>query len=438
MIPLPLDELRDLGALEVAPGATAATGVQIDSRRIEPGDLFVAIGRGASFRGEALERGAAATLVPDDAFGALAAIGRFVRDRTDARVVAITGSTGKTSTKDILAALCRPVARTVAAEGGYNNELGLPLTLARVEADTEVVVVEMGMRGIGQIAALCAVARPHVGVITSIAPVHLELLGTIEGVAQAKSEVVASLPRGGTAIVPARAPELEPFLTRRDVRLVRFGAGADVRLERFEPPVLVADVRGVRVELEVPFTARHQAQNTLAALAAYDVLGLPLERAAEGAARIELSRWRGEEHELAAGGLLINDSYNANPVSMRAALEHLTERAGGRRTIAVLGDMAELGPRAPEFHLEVGREAARVGLDALVAVGPLARVYLDGAAGVGLTRWAATAEDAVRELRAILEPGDAVLVKASRAVGLELVAGAVLAASAPQATATPA
>ncbi|MGH3130101.1 MAG: Mur ligase family protein, partial [Gaiellaceae bacterium] len=276
MIPLALDDVRALcpGALDAR--AHEITGVQIDSRRVDRGDLFVAIGRGVEFREEALERGAAATLVPDDAFAALAALGSAVRRRSTARLVGITGSAGKTSTKDILAALCRPHARTVASEGGHNNEIGLPLTLTRIEPDTEVVIAEMGMRGIGQIAELCALARPDVGMITSIGPVHLELLGTVDRVAQAKAEVVASVPAGGVAIVPAGVPELAAFVRRDDVDVVYFGPGGDVTLEGFRPPLLEARVGEERVQLEVPFTARHQADNTLAALAAYRALGLPL------------------------------------------------------------------------------------------------------------------------------------------------------------------
>jgi UDP-N-acetylmuramoyl-tripeptide--D-alanyl-D-alanine ligase len=415
MIPLALAEVRSLCAGSVTgPGDGQVTGIEIDSRRVGPGDLFVAVGGGSAFVDDALARGALAALVPDDAFAALAALARAVRDRSAARVVAITGSAGKTSTKDILAALCRPHARTVAAEGGHNNEVGLPLTIARIEPGTEVVVAEMGMRGLGQIAELCAVARPHVGVITSIGPVHLELLGTVERVAQAKAEVVAALPPGGTAVVPAGVPELEPFLGRTDVELVR--VGADVALASFEPPLLVADVCGERVELEVPLTARHQAANVLTALAAYRALRLPLDRAGEGAADIRLSRWRGEEHELPGGGLLINDAYNANPVSMRAALAHLVERAAGRRTVAVLGEMAELGPGAPGFHREVGADARRTGVDVVVAVGgELARAY-------GADALAPSPESVVPLLEGLLEPGDAVLVKGSRAAGLEVVA----------------
>ncbi|MBW3593800.1 MAG: UDP-N-acetylmuramoyl-tripeptide--D-alanyl-D-alanine ligase, partial [Actinobacteria bacterium] len=412
-----------------AGGADAVTGVSIASRRGAMGDLCVAVGRGIAYTTEALERGAAAALVPDDAVAALAALGAAVRDRTDARVVAITGATAKTSTKDILGALCGAVAPTVVAEGSQNNEIGLPLTLCRIEPETEVVVLEMGMRGLGQIAALCRIARPHVGVITKIGPVHLELVGTVERVAQAKAEVIDALPRGGVAIVPAGEPLLEPYLDRDGVRVVRFGPGGAVALRSFEPVTpggrLVADVEGETVELEVPFTARHHAENTVAALAAYAAVGLPLAAAARGAAAIRFSKWRGEEVRVGDEIVLVNDSYNANPLSMAAALHDLSERAGGARKIAVLGDMAELGDEGPRFHREIGDAAARAGVAVLIAVGELARGYVEGAAEVEEVRWAPTVQAAVPILRELLRPGDYVLVKGSRAVGLEAVADAL-------------
>ena len=431
MIPLALADIRALalGRLDADSGAEEVTGVEIDSRRVEPGDLFVAVGRGVEYVEDARAQGAVATLVPDDAFAALAAIAKTVRARSDARVVGITGSTAKTSTKDILRALCAPHARTVAAEGSQNNEIGLPLTLCRLEQDTEVAIVEMGMRGLGQIAELCEVARPDVGIITRIGPVHLELLGAIERVAEAKAELIASLPRGGTGIVPAAEPYLEPYLRREDIRLVRFGAGGDVTLESFTPlgerSLLEVNVHGRCLTIEFALTARYNAVNALAALAAYHALGLPLDAAQAGARSVRLSRWRGEEVPLPGEGLLINDSYNANPLSMVAALEHLADRAGHRRKVAVLGDMAELGPDAPAYHREVGAVASRLGVDVLVAIGPLARGYLEGARGVHETRWAADVDGGLAALRDLLRPGDCVLVKASRAMGLEAIAEAL-------------
>jgi UDP-N-acetylmuramoyl-tripeptide--D-alanyl-D-alanine ligase len=430
LISLRLDDVRRL-----APGdlrttdAAEITGVTIDSRRVTPGDLFVAVGRGADYADEALAAGAAAALVPGDAFGALAALAREVRSRSSARVVAVTGSTAKTSTKDILGALCSPHARTVVAEGSQNNEIGLPLTLCRLEPDTEVAIVEMGMRGVGQIADLCEIASPDVGIITTIGPVHLELLGTVERVAAAKAELIASLPPGGTVVVPANAPELERHLTRGDIEIVRFGDGGDVSLAYFAArdgrSRLKVNAFGRPLTIEFSFSGRHNAMNALAALAAYNALGLPLGKAQRGAKQVKLSRWRGEEVPLPGDGVLINDCYNANPLSMSAALEHLAERAAGHRAVAVLGDMAELGPGAPAYHREVGAAASRAGVDVLVAVGPLARSYLDGARGVPITRWAPTVEQGLMALRQILKPGDCVLVKGSRAMGLEAIGDAV-------------
>jgi UDP-N-acetylmuramoyl-tripeptide--D-alanyl-D-alanine ligase len=406
VIPLALDELRGLGRLEG--NAETVTGVEIDSRRVGPGDLFVALGGGVAYIDEARARGAAATLVPSDEFAAMAALGRAVRDRSEARVVAITGSSGKTSTKDILAALCRPVARTVAAEEGHNNEIGLPLTLARLEPDTEILITEMGMRGPRQIAALCEIARPDIGLITNIGPVHLELLGTIANVAQTKAELLQALPPGGIGVIPDDATELEPFVP----------AGLDVR--RFPRPEVevrgeVSYVRFAGREIPFSFTARHQAANAVAALTVVDALGLPLP---EELVEVTFSRWRCEESPLPGGGLLINDAYNANPASMRAALEHLVERAGDRRTVAVLGEMAELGVDAPRFHTEAGALARELGVGVVVGVGELARRYEPD-------EWAIDAAAAIDLVRSVVGAGDAVLVKASRVVGLEVVADAL-------------
>jgi len=393
--------LEQLGRVESR--ADTFTGVQVDSRRIVPGDLFVAVGRGHEFLDDALGRGAAVTLVPEDAFAALARIGVEVRGRSHARVIGITGSMGKTSTKDILAALCMPSARTIAAEASYNNEIGVPLTLSRLERDTEVCILELAMRGFGQIAALCQIARPEIGVITNVGPVHLELVDSLEGVRRAKGELVDALPPGGTAIVPR-----DFAVEREDIDVVRLG----------EPEARVVDGRTELAGVSFNFTARHQAQNAAAALAALDALGLPRPSAVD----VDFARWRGDEDELPGGGLLINDAYNANPVSMRAALAYLAERAGERRRVAILGDMAELGRTAPEYHREIGVAAGELGVDELLAVGELARGYLDG--GVP-GRWVPNVHEAVRELGEVVQPGDAVLVKASRAVGLEAVAAAL-------------
>jgi UDP-N-acetylmuramoyl-tripeptide--D-alanyl-D-alanine ligase len=404
---LPLAEVRALSLGTLEGDADAVTGVDVDSRRIGPGDLFVAVSGGEAFLDDARARGAVATLVPDDAHAALAALGSAVRARSDARVVAITGSVGKTSTKDILAALLHTRLRTVAAPDGFNNEVGLPLTLCRIEPETEVVVTEMAMRGSGQIRELAAIARPDLGVITSIAPVHLEQLGSLENIARAKAELLDELSPGAVAVLPEDAPVLEPFVPD----------GLDVR--RFGEPE--AEVRDGRTHLRwhgrevvFGFTARHQATNAAAALTVTEVLGVePPQEPVE----VEFSRWRSQETELPGGGLLINDSWNANPLAMRAALAHLLERANGRRTVAILGEMAELGDDAPRYHDEVALEAARV--DVVLGVGELAKHY-------GPDEWAAAATEAREIALAEVRPGDAILVKGSRSVGLEIVAEALL------------
>jgi UDP-N-acetylmuramoyl-tripeptide--D-alanyl-D-alanine ligase len=402
MIALPFDVVEPLGELDRAPWADELTGLQVDSRRIEEGDLFVALGAGVDYRKHAFARGAAATLVPPNPFAALATIAGVVRDRSGARFVAITGSMGKTSAKDILAAICSPQARTVAAERSYNNEIGVPLTICRVEPDTEIVILELSMRGFGQIAELCRFARPDIGVITMIAPVHLEKVGTVEGVIRAKGELVAALPAGGTAIVPAGFA-----VERDDLEVVRLGE--DVRLESFEPPRLATSLG----TSDVSFTARHLAQNALAAFAAARALGLRIPERLD----VTFAEWRNQELPLPGGGVLINDAWNANPISMRAALEHLAQLAAGRRRIAVLGDMAELGEYTDEAHREVARAVEDVGVDVLVSVGERARVY--GGRPVH------DADEAIAVLRDELRPGDCVLVKGARVLELERVAEAL-------------
>ena len=322
----------------------------------------------------------------------------------------MVGSTGKTTTKDALGALCAAVTPTVAAEASRNNELGLPLTVLRLEPETRVLVTEMGMRGLGQVAELCTIARPTVALVTSIGPEHLELVGTVEEVARANAEALEALPSGGIAVVPSDEPRLEPFL-RRDLDVRRFDRRAISSVDgswRF-------DLAGRELALDLPFTQRHLAENVLAALTAYDALGLPLDRAQEGAEAITLSPWRGEVHELRGGGFVVNDAYNANPVSMRAAIVDLAERAAVRRRVAVLGGMAELGAESDRYHREIAALLAELEIEVVVAVGEEACAYH---AVVREGHFVADV-DAFPAVLHLLRPGDAILVKGSRAVGLE-------------------
>jgi len=414
LIPLAWIEVEALrlGRLEDDGSYGAITAIKSDSREVGPGDLFIALNTGVRYVDEARARGAA-TLVPDDQDAALAALATMVRSKSDAHVVAVVGSAGKTTTKDILGALCVPHAPTISAEKSLNNEIGLPLTVCRLEPETRILVTEMGMRGLGQIAALCAIALPEIVVVPHIGPEHLELLGTVEQVAEANAEAIAALPPGGTAVVPAHNSELTPHLGRDDITVRRFDP-SDVEREdgatRFS-------LDGRIVELELPFTQRHHAVNALAALHAFAALGLPLDHASEGAGAIRLAPWRGEETPLPGGGLVINDAYNANPDSMRAALEHLAERAGDRPRVAILGEMAELGAASERYHDEIGELAHGLGVG-LIGVGDKARAYHPAV-------WVADAEHAVDAARTVVKPGDVVLVKASRAVGLEGIAALI-------------
>jgi UDP-N-acetylmuramoyl-tripeptide--D-alanyl-D-alanine ligase len=417
VIPLSWDEIArlELGELGGAPEDGVVRRIHDDSRAARPGDLFVALNTGVRYVVDARSRGAA-TLVPADQERALATLARLVRDRSDAEVVAVVGSTGKTTTKDALGALCAAVTPTVAAEASRNNELGLPLTVLRLEPETRVLVTEMGMRGLGQIAELCEIARPTVALVTSIGPEHLELVGTVEDVARANAEAVEALPEGGVAVVPAGEPLLEPYL-RPELDLRRFDASSIAR----DGGGWQFRVGAAEVSLQLPFTQRHLAENVLAALTAYDALGLPLDRAHEGAAAITLSRWRGEVYELLGGGFVVNDAYNANPTSMRAALVDLGERAGRRRRVAVLGTMAELGAESDRYHAQIAALLAELGIEVVVAVGDDARRYLARVDNGHLVPDAASFADVLDLLR----PGDAILVKGSRAVGLEGIPGLI-------------
>ncbi len=450
----------------------------IDSRGVEPGDLFFGLpgerADGGEFAADAVDAGAWGVVVneaqaagvpragarvfaasePLAALGGLAARWLESLRRSGCRVVGITGSTGKTSTKDILLALVRPAAagRAHANRENWNTEIGLPLTILEAEEGVQLMVLEMAMRGMGQIRELARIARPEVGVITNVGPVHLELLGTLERVAEAKAELIAELAGGAACVVPAAEEALRPHL-RPDVRTITFAqwrglaedpdplahaaavadASADVRALEVTPVgggLRVEVAAGAELEtFELPFTQPHNVANALAAIGAAHGLGIGLQALAEGAPDIRLSSLRGEEIELPDGVLIINDCYNANPVSMRAALDHLAQvaaRRGAPRAVAVLGEMRELGPDAARYHEEVGRHAAATA-SALVAVGPHANAYLRGYAEAGTTAAAADATDAADLVRELLRGGDVVLVKASRAVGLERVTEALTA-----------
>lgn len=434
--------------------------VVIDSRGAGPGALFVGLtGRnvdGGRFAAQALDQGAWGVLVAPPHAGALtgpgpadqlaapprgdgprgvvlaaedplASLQRLAtawRRELGAWVIGVTGSTGKTSTKDLLLAVLAPHRRTVASRANYNTEIGLPLEILGAPQGTEVLVLEMAMRGAGQIAQLATIAEPDVGIIVTIGPVHLELLGSIEAIAAAKAELIAALAPGATAIVPAGEKLLLPHL-RADLDTVTFGEGGDVRLVAADGSQVEIDHRGEPLRLEVPFTQEHLRHNLLAVVAAARAVGV----VPSGRVELALSAGRGERIETPSGVILLDDSYNANPLSVRAALDHLaaTDAPSGRR-IAVLGDMLELGPDERRFHAEIGAHARSAGVDVLVSVGPLAVATAEAFGGE--THVAAQAADAADLVADLVRPGDVVLVKASRGVGLERVCEALAAAPA--------
>lgn len=434
------------------PGAEV-TSVSIDSRSIAPGALFVALRGerdGHDYLPDAFARGAAAALVrepvsglpegaglvvvPDTAAG-LTALGRHARERLEGvPVVGITGSTGKTSTKDLTAAALSARLLVCASPASFNNEIGLPLTLLSADEDTTVVVAEMGSRGIGHIAELCAVARPRLGVITNIGIAHTEFFGSRAEVARAKGELLEALPPEGHAVLCAD-DDCTPGLARRSpapVLRVGLDAPADVVVSgvALDPelrPSFRLDTPWGRVEVgALPVRGAHQALNAAFAVAVAGLLGVPLAEAADGLAEAAGAPWRMELCRTPGGLVVLNDAYNANPASMAAALEALASLNSTGRRFAVLGHMAELGARSDDEHRRVGRLAAACGLAAVVAVGPEAAALVEGAREAGAEVVAVEGpEAALAALAPRLQPGDAVLVKASRIVGLERVADAL-------------
>ncbi len=448
MIPLRLGEIRSAALVRGNP-ELAVRGVVADSRLARPGSLFVCLpgsrADGHDFAEDAARRGAVAVLCAlghapqagslaaletGEPLETLAEIGGLVRARARARVIGVAGSAGKTTVKDVLHALLAPHLPTVASRASHNNELGVPLTLAQLEPETAACVCELGTGAPGELAALCSTARPDLGVVTAIGPEHLDFFESVEGVAAEEAALIAALPRGSPVVLPFGEPLLEPY-RRGDLDEWSFALAreADVHPLAWRPhqagAELVLAVRGERVELSTNLRLPHHRLSLAAAAAAYAALGLPLERIGEGAASISLSPWRGEEHRLRRGALLINDAYNANPLSLRAGLEALAARRNGGRAIAVLGPMAELGSETARWHALAGRQAGAVGVDLLVAVGPGACGYLDGATGRTECLWFPDLDSAIAPLRSLLRRGDVVLLKGSRTAGLERLAEAL-------------
>jgi UDP-N-acetylmuramoyl-tripeptide--D-alanyl-D-alanine ligase len=437
-----------LGASEIA-GASqgrlvgddvAVTGVAIDSRLVRGGELFVPVVAerdGHQFVAAAAEAGASAYLsgrgavVPDvarievaDTAAALLDIGRLARSHLPERVVAVTGSVGKTSVKDLTAAALSRSFTTAASERSFNNELGVPLTLANAPEGTEAVVVEMGARGAGHISLLCGVARPTIGIVTVVAAAHTEMFGTVDDVAAAKGELVEALPSGGTAVLNAADPRVVAMRKRATARVLTFSGDAAVPAdvtaaaveldEELRPAFRLVCPWG-EVDVRLAVHGAHNVGNALAAAGAALAAGADLAAVADGLGAAQLSPWRMELGRSLSGLLVLNDSYNANPTSMEAALVALAG-LDARRRVAVLGLMAELGDLGPAAHRRLAARAAELGIE-VVAVG----TDLYGAAPV-----AGPAEAAAALAELGLGRGDAVLIKGSRMAGLEQVARSLL------------
>ncbi len=415
-------------------GPDVVRGASIDSRSLTHGELFVAVPAerdGHDYVAAAARLGAAAALVSrpvdadivqivvDDTVAALGAMGALARERLEGPVVGITGSVGKTSTKDLLASICALAGVTTASAKSLNNEMGVPLTLLNADELTHRTILEMGARGVGHIAQLCAIGRPDVGVVTAVAAAHTEMFGSIDAVAAAKGELVEALPADGTAVLNADDPRVLAMATRTSARVLTYGSSADV----VASDVVLDDELRASFVLTTPWGSapvrlgvrgRHNVGNALAAAAAALVTGVGLEEVVAGLGTAQLSPSRMDLIVLPDGGIVLDDAYNANPASMRAALAALGSVDAGRR-VAVIGLMAELGDDAPRLHAEIAAEARAAGIE-VVAVG----TDLYGGDADGVT----TVAD-LDELGERLDPpgpGEAVLLKASRVVGLDQVA----------------
>ena len=420
-------------------------GVSIDSRTLRPGDLFFAISGprhdGHDYLSEVVGKGAAGVVfqkdveVPKPAFAirvrdttrALQDLASGFRESRRVKVVAVTGSMGKTTTKEAAASAIGSEKRVLKSEGNLNNFYGLPLSLLRLE-DEEVAVLEMGMSAPGEIARLTEIARPDVGVLTNVAEVHLEFFGTISAIAEAKGELFRGLPAGATAVVNADDPLVLEQARRFSGRKVGFGVEkeADVRGSAIRATAsglrFHAASRGEEVEIESVLRGRHNVYNLLAGLAAARALDVSFENAARALSGLRPAPHRGERVDFGRGFVLVDETYNSNPKALRSALVSLSEEDAARR-IAVVGDMLELGSSGMELHREVGRFAAGLSIPRIIGVGPLAAHILEGAleAGTAPSKLSSvsTAEEAGRLLLDELREGDVVLLKASRGIGLE-------------------
>ena len=449
MIPLTLAELAEVvGGTVHGDASTSVTGgAYVDTRASVDGGLFVAV-VGEHVDGHDYAAGAhavlgsrpteAPTVVVDDPVEALGRLGRHVVDVVGPVVVALTGSQGKTGTKDYLAHVLAAAGDTVATRGNLNNEIGVPLTVLQATAGTQFLVVEMGARGVGHIARLCTVAPPRVAGVLNVGTAHLSEFGSREQIAVAKGEIVEALPPDGTAVLNADDELVAAMAGRTAAPVLRFGLAADVRwrdvrLDDLGRPSFVLEHGGAAHPVTLTQSGAHQVANAAAAAALALAAGVDLATVAGRLSSARpASRWRMELHERRDGVVVVNDAYNANPASMAAAIEALTGIASRRpgRAVAVLGEMLELGADTEDAHLSVGRQAAEAGVDVVVTVGQQAALIARGADQVpgwrGSSVVTAGRDEALSWVRKNVSAGDVVLVKASRGAALEHVADGLL------------
>ena len=458
MIPMTLAEIAAVvhGTVEGDPTTTVTGPAFVDSRAPVPGGLFVAVAGehvdGHEYAADAVAQGASAVLasrstgapgvLAKDPVSALGRLARHVVDRVEPAVVALTGSQGKTGTKDYLAHVLTGAGPTVATAGNHNNEIGVPLTVLRVEPDTAHLVVEMGARGLGHVAYLCEIAPPAVAAVLNVGTAHIGEFGSREAIARAKGEIVEALPAGGAAVLNADDDLTLSMAGRTGAHVLTFGIEGDVtwrdvQLDELGRPSFELGHDGWWHPVRLTQSGGHQVANAAAAAACAIAVGVPLGTIAERLSTAEsASRWRMEVRERADGLVVINDAYNANPASMVAAIEALVAigRHRGRRTVAVLGEMKELGETAESAHRDVGLAASRSGVDVVVAVGPAAHGIAEGAddgTGTGITVSAAGRDEALAWVRENVSADDVVLVKASRGAALEHIADRLLEGSTP-------
>jgi UDP-N-acetylmuramoyl-tripeptide--D-alanyl-D-alanine ligase len=429
----------------------SVSGIAIDSRKIQPGELFVAI-QGENFDGHdfiaaAVAAGAGAVLASKpvtvasevaavrvaDTLEALGAIARWHRRRFSIPVIGITGSNGKTTTKDLVASVLAQQYPVIKTEGNFNNEIGLPLTLLRFNIDFRAAVVEMGMRGLGQIRRLAGIAEPNIAIVTNVGLTHLELLGTQENIARAKAELIESLPDDGLAVLNGDDPLVRSMRDKFNGRTILYGIegpgldyrAADIKI-RDNGSIFKIYARGEIIEAQLPVPGRHNVLNALASVAVGRELGVSGDAIRKGLAAPDLTGKR--LNIIRRNGLIIiDDTYNASPTSARAALDVLAATGEGRRKLAVLADMLELGPQAPAIHREIGEYAARNGIDRLLAYGDLAREYVEGFNRIskGHGEYFSAKLSLIAELRSVIQPGDVLLVKGSRGMKMEDIVAAI-------------